>query len=127
MEAEKNLEWFALSSNYGSEFYGSIVHSYQVIERPRLINVGLDSVRAVLKQRAEFYEGRNLDFTADTQWSGGRGNHRFTTLVHRYFRSEYDGTIVVSDNSPPGSIDEENEGATEIVLWGDQSRFLSLV
>lgn len=116
MKKKGDVQWFALESDYGKDSYGPVVHTYVVKNRPRLINVGSDVIREEVKKRAATGEGRSLDkeFRADEQWSGGAGNHVFTNLVHKYFGREYDGTIVVEGNP---ATDEENQGATEIVLW----------
>ena len=116
MKEKRDVQWFALESDYGSDSYGPIVHTYVVKNQPRLINVGSDVIREEVRKRAADGEGRSLrkEFRADEQWSGGAGNHVFTNLVRKYFGREYDGTIVVEGNP---ATDEENEGATEITLW----------
>lgn len=127
MGSRGSIEWFALTSDYGVESYGPIVHSYVIRDRPRLINVGLDSVRARLRERAELGEGTRLDFSSNQQWSGGKANFEFCNLVRKYFQDEYDGTIIHSGQPSLCATDEENEGATEIVIWKDHSRILSPV
>lgn len=130
MKKKDELQWFSLTSNYGSEEnYGRIVHTYRVKKKPRLINIGLDSIRKLILDRVQQGENRNLGgaLTANTQWSGGTANKIYNNYVRKYFPN-YDGTIIVSeppDGKPTAlTLDEENDGATEIVLWQGFSEFL---
>lgn len=133
MESSGQMHWFALTSKYGIDSYGPIVHTYEIKETPRLINVGSNAIRTQLRNKAEAGEGKPLgkEFNPDQQWSGGKGNLIFSLLVWKYFHEEYDGTIVVSEHPDTGddhpATDEDNYGATEIVLWKDYTRFLRSV
>lgn len=125
MSGSQKVQWFALTAEYGQDFYGPIVHTYVFNRMPRL-NVGSNEVRTKLRSTAEAGEGKSLarEFSADEQWSGGAGNFVFTDLVRKYFYEKYDGTIVVDDSD---ATDEDNKGPTEIVLWKNFSDILTLV
>lgn len=126
MKKRRNLQWFALGCDYGADSYGPIIHTYQVKKAPRLINVGLNSVIKQIRFRAEKGENKDLAQIFHDPWSGGQNNKMFQSLVRKYSRG-YDGTIIVTDtpDNKSSEIDEDNEGATEIVLWRGFSDFFA--
>ena len=109
-----DIEWFALSSDYGEESYGPIVYSYEFKVKPMLLNIGSTKVRKmieneILKYHPEFKEISEPDF----QYSGGKNNFKYHSYVKKYFCKDFDGTIIIDSEVDS----EELEGPTEIVLW----------
>jgi hypothetical protein len=67
----------------------------------------------------EFKDISNPDY----QYSGGKSNYKYHSIVKKYFCKEYDGTIIIDDEVDS----EELEGPTEIVLWKNFSKLIKCV
>ena len=118
----RNATWFAHELTYGSdESYGPIIHSYEVKKKPHLLN--LDKASVLKKIGKTFIDVGLTDedaFNPDYIYGGGAGNRKFQDNLRKYF-PEYDGTFI---HTPE---DEDWEGAQEIVLWRDFTKFLKKV
>ncbi len=120
----KDIEWFSLDSNYGEESYGPIIHTYEFKENPKLLNIGKIKVRQmiekeIVKDYPEFIKISDPNY----QYSGGKENYKYHSILKEYFGKEYDGSIIIEDE-----VDSEDlEGATEIVLWKNFSKILKRV
>lgn len=119
-----DIQWFALTTDYGEESYGPIIHTYIFKEKPKLLDIGKMNIRRDIEKLIIDYEP---DFKKisdpDYQYSGGKGNYRYHFYVKEYFGKEYDGTIIMESE-----VDSEDlEGPTEIVLWKNFSNLIKLV
>lgn len=116
----KGIQWFALSPDYGEE-YGKVTVAYEFKREPQLLDIGKKKVRKLIEEYIVQYEpGFRLISDPDYQYSGGDGNKKYHAMVEKYFGSRYDGTVIEEKNVD----DEDLEGATEIVLWGNLSSML---
>jgi hypothetical protein len=81
----------------------------------------------MLEEQIEPYDSSILVYSdPNEQYSGGRSNTKYHTIVKKYYEEEYDGTIINMKNlkgSKKYSI-EDLEGASEIVLWKDFTELL---
>jgi len=119
-----DIQWFSLTTDYGEESYGPIIHTYIFKEKPKLLDIGKMNIRRDIEKLIIDYEP---DFKKisdpDYQYSGGKGNYRYHFYVKEYFGKEYDGTIIIESE-----VDSEDlEGPTEIVLWKNFSNLIKLV
>ena len=75
--------------------------------------------KEIVKDYPEFIKISDPNY----QYSGGKENYKYHSILKKYFGKEYDGTIIIEDE-----VDSEDlEGATEIVLWKNFSKILKCV
>jgi hypothetical protein len=118
------IQWFSLSSDYGAESYGPIVHTYTFKEKPNLLDIGKMKIRQEIEEYISRFEPEFKDISnPDYQYSGGKSNYKYHSIVKKYFCKEYDGTIIIDDEVDS----EELEGPTEIVLWKNFSKLIKCV
>jgi hypothetical protein len=119
-----DIQWFSLSTDYGKESYGPIIHTYIFKEKPQLLDIGKIKNRQnieniILKYEPEFKKISNPDY----QYSGGKSNYKYHSYVKKYFGKDYDGTFIIESD-----VDSEDlEGPTEIVLWKNFSNLIKMV
>ncbi len=118
------IQWFSLSSDYGAESYGPVVHTYTLKEKPNLLDIGKMKIRQKIEDYISSFEPDFKEISnPDYQYSGGKSNYKYHSLVKKYFYKEYDGTIIIEDE-----VDSEDlEGPTEIVLWKNFSKLLKCI
>lgn len=117
----EGIQWFALSSDYGSESYGPIIHTYTFKEKPKLLDIGKINIRKEIEDYiVQFVPEFKYISNPDEQYSGGKSNYKYHSLVKKYFYKDYDGTIIIEDEVDS----EELEGPTEVVLWKNFSKML---
>jgi hypothetical protein len=118
------IQWFSLSSDYGIESYGPVVHTYTFKEKPKLLDIGKLKNRQEIEDYISTFEPDFKEISnPDYQYSGGKSNYKYHFLVKKYFYKEYDGTIIIEDEVDS----EELEGPTEIVLWKNFSKLLKCI
>jgi hypothetical protein len=125
----EGLQWFSLKPAYGKE-YGDIQKRYRFKRPPRLLDIGNGSIRAEVVNRIRPYNARIVQYSdPDEQYSGGPSNKRYHELVKDYFESHYDGTIIQEDHLVGSNeySEEDLEGPSEIVLWGNLEDLLTEV
>lgn len=119
-----DIQWFSLSTDYGKESYGPIIHTYIFKEKPQLLDIGKIKNRQnienfIVQYEPEFKKISNPDY----QYSGGKSNYKYHSYVKKYFGKDYDGTFIIESN-----VDSEDlEGPTEIVLWKNFSSLIKMV
>jgi len=120
------LQWFALEKGYGDS-YGSIHKKYQFKKQPKLLDIGNGNIREMLEDHIEPYDVNIVLYSdPNEQYSGGRSNTKYHTIVKKYYEDEYDGTII-NEKKLKGSKKysvEDLEGPSEIVLWKDFTELL---
>ena len=126
LDKMKDLQWFALTKNYG-EVYGDINCSYKFKKEPKLLDIGNADIRKMIKNTI-YPENDKIEEYSDPnyQYSGNSENKKYHNLVKEYFGDEYDGTIISEDNLQ-GNIEyhvTELEGPSEIVIWKDHNSLL---
>ena len=130
LDQMSGLQWFALSSDYGTTTYGDITKQYQIIKKPKLLDIGNANVRSMIKQTIQSDEPKIIEYSdPDEQYSGGEMNKKYHNLVKKYFGKEYDGTII-DEKHLQGNKEysiEDLEGPTEIVIWDNYTDFLEEV
>jgi hypothetical protein len=119
-----DIQWFALSSDYGEESYGPIVHTYIFKKKPKLLDIGKIDIRRNIENLIIQYEPEFKNISdPDYQYSGGKGNYKYHSYVKEYFSRDYDGTIIIES-----TVDSEDlEGPTEIVLWKNFPNLIKIV
>ena len=118
------IQWFSLSSDYGEESYGPIVHTYTFKEKPNLLDIGKMVVRQKIEDYIVDFEPEFKDISdPNYQYSGGKSNYKYHSFVKKYFFKDYEGTIIIDEEVDS----EELEGPTEIVLWKNFSKLLKFV
>jgi len=125
----KGLQWFALTSNYGTT-YGDITKKYHFKEKPKLLDIGNANVRSMIKETIKPYDKNIIKYSdPNEQYSGGVMNKKYHDLVKQYFGEKYDGTIIDEENLQGNDEypEEELEGPTEIVLWKNYPELLEEV
>lgn len=128
----RKLEWFTITKGYGSDdTYGSFIKKYKFKKTPRLLDIGNGEIRERIEHDILEKEpdSKILEYSdPDNQYSGGKPNEQYHLLVKKYFKDEYDGTIIDENRLKKGdrySV-EDLEGATEIVLWGNYTDLLQI-
>jgi hypothetical protein len=133
LEEMDDLQWFALEKGYGS--YGDIQRKYKFKKKPKLLDIGDGSVREMIEDEIannplneNNVDKKNILFYGDPneQYSGGKSNKIYHTLVQKYFGDEYDGTIIDETNLYGSSkyLAEDLEGPSEIVIWKNHGDLL---
>jgi hypothetical protein len=123
------LQWFALKENYG-ESYGDIHKKYRFIKEPNLLNIGDGAIREMIENHIKDEDGDIIFYSdPDEQYSGGKSNAKYHSIVKKYFGENYDGTIIDENNlkSSRKYSEADLEGANEIVIWKDYSILLEEV
>jgi hypothetical protein len=129
----RNLEWFAITKDYGSDdTYGSFTKKYIFKKTPRLLDIGNGEIREKIEDTIMKVDpdSKILEYSdPDVQYSGGKYNERYHILVKKYFKDEYDGTIIDENHLKKGErySTEDLEGPSEIVLWGNYTDLLDIV
>lgn len=121
LEEMNGLQWFALTSNYGSS-YGEILRTYEFLKKPKLLDIGNGNIREKIEEFILPMDSSILIYSdPDEQYSGGRSNKMYHELVKKYFEKEYDGTIINETQLIPSQkyLVNDLEGPSEIVLWKD--------
>jgi hypothetical protein len=106
------IQWFSFESDYGKDVYGPIVHTYYVIDQPRLIDLGKMKTRMRIVSDLDGVVADIADLMdPDEQYSGGRANMKVHQVLKQLYGKQFDGTIIKE-------VDHEDlEGPEEIVLW----------
>jgi hypothetical protein len=126
LEDMNGLQWFALENNYG-ESYGNIHKKYVFKKQPKLLDIGDGNIREMIEEQIKPYDDSIVEYSdPNEQYSGGKSNTKYHNIVKKYFRSEYDGTIIDEKNLKNGQkySSEDMEGPSEIVLWKDFTELL---
>jgi hypothetical protein len=129
LQEMSGLQWFALKENY-SESYGDIHKKYRFIKEPKLLNIGDGAIREMIENHIKDEDGDIIFYSdPDEQYSGGKSNAKYHTIVKKYFGENYDGTIIDENNLQSSSkySEADLEGANEIVIWKDYSLLLQEV
>jgi len=126
LQEMNGLQWFALQKNYG-ESYGDIHKKYKFIKKPKLLNIGDGNIREIIENHIKDYDDKILFYSdPDEQYSGGKSNAKYHSIVKKYFGEKYDGTIIDENNLKDSDkyLIDDLAGANEIVLWKDYSILL---
>jgi hypothetical protein len=115
----RNIVWFSQVKNYG-ESYGRYLGTYAVKRKLNLLNLGNQKIRDEIKQRHPLM---NELLDPDYQYSGSNQNRHVHEQLFNIFQHVCDGTYINTDEV----TDEELEGPTEIVLWGNIKNMVCLV
>lgn len=129
----REVEWFAFTKHYGSDdTYGSFSKKYKWKKTPRLLDIGNGEIREKIEHDILEKEpdSKILEYSdPDVQYSGGKYNERYHLLLKKYFKDEYDGTIIHENHLKKGEkyLVEDLEGPSEIVLWGNYTDLLDII
>ena len=116
----RGITWFAHDVGYGGDdSYGPIIHSYEVIRKPKLLNLDDKKVLDKIKQKLTKLNKGYL-FDPDEIYSGSSGNLKFQTELRKAF-PKYEGTWILNPD------DSEWQGAQEIVLWTNFTKILKKI
>ena len=119
-----DIQWFALTSNYGEDSYGPIVHTYILKEKPTLLDIGKMAIRKKIEDYIIRFEPEFKNISdPDYQYSGGKSNYKYHSILKKYLHKDYDGTIIIDKEVDS----EELKGPTELVLWKNFSKLLKAV
>ena len=118
------IEWYSLEPGYG-ESYGNYITTYVLKKDLNLLNLGIMSSRNSLVEniinRAENEsdkEAIKFLIDPDEQYSGGSSNRLLHKLIQDY--TYFDGTYINEKEVD----DEDLEGPSEVVLFGDQTQLI---
>lgn len=112
---EKDFIWFTPIND--GDFYGEYLGTYKLKRDISLLKLGSMVVRKqIIKSHPELKGPLEPDF----QYSGHASNRHVHELLFKIYGSKFDGTGIISDEVD----DEELEGPTEFVIWGDLTEIL---
>lgn len=111
IQEHRNVVWFSPVKNYAAS-YGCFIGTFVVLRDLHLLDLGNSRTR---KEIVEQFPLLNDMMDPNYQYSGSCRNRLVHEKLYQLFNNDYDGTFIDSENV----TDEQLEGATEVVLWGD--------